>query len=74
VANLGTSDNNELLGPRARAKLAKTLGPEDAGRVGVIRGERSTLADMRETFTKVGLETPKATEMMFSEQYIGFVT
>jgi hypothetical protein len=55
-----------MLGPRARAQLSKMLGTVAADRLEVVRGERSTLGNMRETLLQAGLETPKATEMLFS--------
>lgn len=67
VANLGTRDDNGLLGPRARASFARTLGTGDADRLDVVRGARSTLRGMKETLVRAGLDKPQATEMIFSE-------
>ena len=67
VANLGTRDDPGLLGLNARAELARALGTTDANKLEVVRGERSTLSEMRDTFIRAGLDTPKATQMLFSE-------
>lgn len=67
VANLGTRDDTGLLGSRARVELATALGATDANRLEIVRGSRSTLTEMRNTFIRAGLDTPKATEMLFSK-------
>jgi hypothetical protein len=67
VANLGTRDEPGLLGPRARAELANALGAMDTNRLEVVRGARSTISEMRDTLVQAGLDTPKATQMLFSE-------
>jgi len=67
VANLGTKDENGLLGLNARAELVTAIGTTDANRLEVVRGPRSTISGMRDTLVQAGLDTPKATEMLFSE-------
>jgi hypothetical protein len=67
VANLGTRDDTGLLGRHARAEVANALGNTDANRMEVVRGARSTISQMRDTLVRAGLDTPKATQMLFSE-------
>jgi hypothetical protein len=67
VANLGTQDANGSLGIKARAKLSEVLGPGEADRLDVVRGERWTLRQMRDTLVRAGSEGPKATEILYSE-------